>query len=211
MCVDSSVVNPGNPMEEIFIITVVLVFSPLLVGGCGSAKYTPPVVVHNTRTSLSRVFDHPFDSTWLSVIQYVGTSPFHIDHFEKASGLVTLSFASTNPSELITGGHLESKGKHAFSGDYVDFLVGEADGFLQGSVNIIVMNAGINTTRVTVKATYNFTATMPEDGTYTWSFDTGGSDTRIVTNGLSSSCDTVTMVPTSRTEHVILDEIAKIQ
>jgi len=198
-------------MKVNFIITVVLILPLLVFCGCGSAKYTPPANIHNVRSSVSKIFDHPFDSTWSSVIQYVGTSPFHIDHFEKASGLITLSFTSTNPSELISGGHLESKGKHAFSGDYVDYLVGEADGYLQGSVNIIVVNAGADKTRVTVKATYNFTATFPEIGTYTWNFDTGGSDTRIVADGLSSSSDTITMVPTSRTEQVILDEIGKIQ
>ncbi|HUL43742.1 MAG TPA: hypothetical protein VLY03_05250 [Bacteroidota bacterium] len=161
--------------------------------------------------ALSQIYHHPFDSTWSNVIQYVATSPFHIDHFEKASGLITLSYTSTNPSELVSAGYLEAKGKKAFTGDYVDYLVREAEGELQGTINIIVLQVDPDRTKVSVKASYNFSATIAETGTYYWSFDTGTSDTRIVADGLMMSRDTITMIPTYRIEKNILNAIGSIQ
>ncbi len=187
--------------------------NPLLILsiGCASGKYIPPTVTQFAPGSVSQTLDRSFDSTWSTAIQYVATSPFHIDHFEKASGLITLSFASTAPSELISGGRLEIVGRDEFKGDYVDFLVQKADGYLQGTINIIVVDVGPDSTRVSIKATYNFTATVPDEGTYVWSFDTGASDTRIISNGVSSSRDTVTIVPTYKAERVILNAIARAQ
>ena len=191
--------------------SILMLAGPILLFsfGCGSSKYTPPAVVTMPPDAYSQVFDRSFDSTWSAVIQYVGTSPFHIDNFEKASGLVTLSFVSTNPSELISGGRWESKGSKEFSGDYVDFLVQNADANLQGTINIIVVPLASDRTKVSVKTSYTFTAAIPDEGTYTWSFETGASDTRLVSNGISSGRDTITIVPTYRAERVILSAITK--
>ncbi|MBI5021446.1 MAG: hypothetical protein HZB59_08425 [Ignavibacteriales bacterium] len=187
--------------------------SPLLVIliGCGSSKYIPPTIIAVPPNTFAQTFDRSFDSTWSTVIQYVGTSSFHIDNFEKASGLITLSFTSTNPSELISGGYWETKGKTEFSGDYVDYLVQHADAYLQGTMNIIVVPVANDKTRISVKTSYTFTATIPDEGTYIWSFDTGSSDTRLVSNGISSTRDTITIVPTYKAEKVILNAITRMQ
>jgi hypothetical protein len=183
----------------------------LFLLGCATAKYTPPRVIAMPQNSYTQTFDKSFDSTWSAVIQYVGTSSFHIDNFEKASGLITLSFTSPNPSELISGGHWESKGNKEFSGDFMDFLVQNADAYLQGTMNIIVIQVAPDKTRVSVKTSYTFIATIPDEGTYTWSFDTGASDTRVVSSGISSSRDTITIVPTYKIEKIILNAIAGMQ
>lgn len=125
--------------------------------------------------------------------------------------MITLSFTTNHPAELVTAGYLQAKGKKDFSGDYVDFLVEEAGGYLQGAVNLIVVPVSPERTKVSVKASYDFTATIPDQGTYVWSFDSGSSDTRLVSSGLSLGRDTVTMVPTYKTEKSILNAIAKMQ
>jgi len=183
----------------------------LLLIGCTSAKYTAPMVTVMPASSFSRTIDKSFDSTWSAAIQYIGTSPFNIDNFEKASGLLTLSFTSTNPAELISGGYWELKGHKNFSGDYVDYLAQTADALLQGTINVIVVQLEPNKTKVSVKASHNFTATIPDEGTYTWSFDSGGSDTRLVSNGLSSTRDTITIMPTYKAEKVVLNAITKME
>jgi hypothetical protein len=154
--------------------------------------------------SFTQIVDKPFDSTWSGIIERLAASPLHIDNFEKASGLITLSFGSPDPGLFVTGGAWELKGTWNFKGDYVDYLAQYADAQLLGTMNVVVTPLERTRTRVSVKASYNLTATIPDRGTYTWAFESGGSSLQRVFNVSSANGDSMIVVPTNRAENIIL-------
>lgn len=83
---------------------VLVLLLSLLILGCVSAKYTPPIV-DNSHENYSRTINKSFDDTWKALIQHSASTFFGIENFEKESGLITLSFGASNPSDFITGGH----------------------------------------------------------------------------------------------------------
>jgi len=183
----------------------------VLLLGCISAQYTAPKVKPVSPESYTRVINKSYDETWSALIQYAGGAFFSIDNFEKASGLLTLSFGSSRPSEFITGGQWEAKGTINFSGDYVDYLARYANGQLQGKMNIVVVQLEPNKTKVSVRARYIFTSNHPNIGTITWSFDSGGYDTQYIAGKAAGTPDTRTLMPTYKAEKAILDAIDQIQ
>ena len=47
-----------------------------------------------------------FDDTWEDMIEFISTSYFGIESFEKESGLLTLSFGAENPGRYIDCGSI---------------------------------------------------------------------------------------------------------
>jgi len=194
--------------------TNVVVFLLALCGlsfGCMSASYVAPDTASPAIQNYTRVIDKSFDQTWSALIQYAGSAFFGIDNFEKQSGLLTLSFGASRPSDFITGGHWKASGVVRFDGDYVDYCVKYLNGALQGKMNIVVVALEPNKTKVTVKARYIFTAGNSETGIDTWSFDSGGWDTRTVSRAAAGTSDSRTLMPTYKAEKAILDALEQIQ
>jgi hypothetical protein len=171
--------------------------------GC-SATYRPPTP--GEAALHSQVVANPFDVVWSNLIQYAGGTFFGIEHFEKASGLITLSFGSADPSEFVTGGYFKST---AFEGDYVDYLARFWNGHLDGKMNIVVRDLGDGTSQVTVNARYVFSASFPAS-TYvpaenlTWSFESGRCATLEVMNRSPGTPPTRTLCPTYKAERAII-------
>ena len=107
-----------------------------------TVRYAPPVV-DTSADSYRQVIDRPFNETWDAFIQHTASSFFGIDHFEKDSGLMTLSFGHNNPSEYVDGGQWIYKKSNLygkvvdFEGNYVDYLVLYHGGELTGKMNIV--------------------------------------------------------------------------
>jgi hypothetical protein len=86
-------------MQNVF-KAAVTVFVLTLLAGC--ASYTPPAP--KTSTDNRRVVDANYDTTWTALIDYVSSTSFSIDNFEKESGLLTLSFGSGNYAQFVDCG-----------------------------------------------------------------------------------------------------------
>lgn len=184
---------------------------PLAFASCETAKYEPPQAAVKTADNWSRTIDKPFEVVWPALIEHAAASFFSIDNFEKDSGLLTLSFGSSNIKEFVTGGHWEFNrpadlGVPAikFNGDYAEFLELYQGGALEGKMNIIVQDKG-ESTQVQVRARY--VVSSPPNS---WAFDTGGCATVAVHNPVRGTPPTRTICTTHKAEKQILDAIEAI-
>lgn len=175
-----------------------LLSTSILFLACGP-KYSPPTL-YDTQQIEGYTLNKNFDTVWSALIEYISGSFFGIESFEKESGLLTLSFGSSDPSEFIDCGNVEVGN---YNGPFVDVFdtFPAADSRLTGKMNLFVKKIGLNKTKIFVKSRYVFFA---NDGavSQTWSFDTNGSDTKSM-NALPS----VTCKSTNKAEKTILEGI----
>lgn len=193
---------------RIYSLAIIITISVFLLS-CVSASYVAPDTSNPEISNYSRTIDKTFDETWSALVQYAGTTFFQIDNIERSSGLLTLSFGSSNPELFITGGDWSISGARNFDGDYVEYLSLYSDATLNGRMNIVVQSVSEESTRVTVNARYVFTST-DDTGTLSWSFDTGGSDTSRIRNPAMGTGNERTLMPTYRAELSILEAIEEI-
>jgi len=183
-----------------------------IISGCATtlmqqATYTPPDV--STVGNYSETIDKNFDQTWTAVIDFVSTSSFAIDNFEKDSGLITLSFGTSSPSRYIDCGMFSSTGRLIFSGSYVDYINGPSlwGSSLSGQMNISIRSLSEGNTNVRVNARYIWTAGTNPQLPYNrmiYTFDTGGSATNYTPNPTSGTIPTRTCVPTYDAESSVI-------
>jgi len=192
--------------------TIALIALILTLSSCMTANYTKPNH-KDTKDNYSVTVHNDFDAVWKQLIQYSASTFFAIDNYEKDSGLITLSFGSSNPSDFITGGHWKASSPTInFDGDYVDYMAIHNNGSLSGKMNIVVTEISKNESAVKVNARYIFTtptqrtqyAVVP--GT-TWSFDTGNCNTSVVSNPSSGTGNTRTICPTYKAENAIINAV----
>jgi hypothetical protein len=184
-------------MKQLFSLALAV----LVLGGC-TASYAPPVQTEFDPSINSRVVNRSFDETWQTLIEYAASNFFGLDNYEKESGLLTLSFGSSNPSQFVDGGSWKSQSPR-FEGNYVDYLAMHLGGRLDGKMNIVVVPVDEENTRVTVNARYLFTAT----GGNSWVFDSGGSATVAPSNQAMGTASSRTLVPTHYAEQMILSAL----
>ena len=191
---------------------VVSVVLALTLSSCMTANYTKPTH-KDTKEQYTLTVQKNFDTVWSQLIQYSASTFFAIDNYEKDSGLITLSFGASKPSEFITGGHWVASSQAVnFDGDYVDYMSTYNNGTLNGKMNIVVTAVSETESSVTVNARYIFTTPTKRNqyavapGT-TWSFDTGNCNTSIVSNPSSGTGNTRTICPTYKAERAIIDAI----
>lgn len=186
----------GSPMSR-KCWPILLVLS-LSLAGC-AATYRPPTT-NLDKSAYSKTVDMPFDQTWQKLIEYAAGTFFAIESYEKESGLMTLSFSSSQPSQFIDGGYWKFSNLTAsFDGNYVDYLAQYHGGKLEGKMNIVLIRASDAQTRVTVNARYVYSC--PPN---TWAFDSGGSATISVVGKTAGTADTRTLVPTHFAEQSVL-------
>jgi|GEM_PF-2273283 len=165
----------------------------------------------------SVVLDKTFDEVWSKLIEYSASTFFSIENYEKASGLITLNFGVSTPSDFITGGFWEVNWKNnytgeksSFTGDYVDYLVKRYNAKLSGKMNIVVLNIAENKTKVIVKARYIFTSDDSYSADEIYSFDTGNSCTHTSYTPYNKEQDadkSRTICPTYKAENAIINAL----
>ena len=195
--------------------SVLILITTLFIAGCAtmSASYTPPLGSHVNTANYTRVINKPFDDVWKALIQHSASTFFSIDNFEKDSGLITLSFGSSTPSEYVDGGQWTASN---FTGKYVDYLETIGQTSLDGKMNIIVMPINEKQTQVTVRARYIYSLKVRDaSGRHgydnMWSFDTGGSDSvKVGHPAMGTTSATRTMKPTYKAEGEILKGISAL-
>ncbi len=173
------------------------------LGGCATSSYSPPTVSSVAANKYTLVIEKPYEETWSSLISHAASTFFAIDEFEKDSGLMTLSFGTSDPGRFINCGTWSSS---QYVGEYVSFLARMQGGTLSGKMNILVRAISDDQSEVRVNARYIFIA--PPDS---WAFDTGGSASASV--GSQSAYGTGTTIrtckPTYEAENSILAAMLK--
>lgn len=185
------------------LLTVVLLTVAL---GCTTGSYTPPSVQPLPN---SEVVEGSFDETWDRLVSYASASFFAIDNFEKASGLLTLSFGAGDAEEYIDCGQFQIKAPAAqFDGPYVRYVQDYQGAKLVGRMNLRVQERSANQTEVTVNARYVFSlpaGNRPAGDTFT--FNSGGSDTQAVSGNVQGTSAERTCAATGFVEDAILSAI----
>ena len=133
----------------------------------------------------SRTLNKSYDDVWRTVGNYVSTSSFVIDDFEKDSGLITFSFGQSDISKYVDCGQwTEPKSRWGdsesrFEGHYADYLERSSKGTLSGKMNISVREISEYKTSVKTDAQYILTAFFYNPLNYlnpvriTWGFSSG--------------------------------------
>jgi hypothetical protein len=151
----------------------------------------------------SVVLDKTFDEVWSELIAYSASTFFAIDNFEKASGLITLSFGASNISDFVTGGHfkVEYDMMYALSydGDYVSRYSGTT---LNGRMNIHVTRISAQKTKVNIHARYILDY---DNDAYT--FETGGYTKFKVYNAAEGTSQYRVFCPTYKAENAIIEAL----
>lgn len=195
--------------KNLLILAILLSFT---LGGCASGGYIPPTL-QSEKDKNTITVDKTFDETWGSFIEYASSTFFEIENFEKASGLLTLSFGATNANEYIDCGTFSTTAPK-YNGPYARFLERYYNAKLQGKMNIFIKEIGAHKTLVRVNARYIFTAPLPTQPItiLTWSFDSGSSQTIVLNSrqAVSGSSKTRTCKPTYRAEKSIMQAVKSL-
>jgi hypothetical protein len=180
--------------------------------GCATATYTVPRPLSDP-IQYERVVGKSYDDTWTSLVDYTSRAFFGIDRFEKASGLMTLTFGSSDPARFIDCGHFagERLGQ-SLDVPYARYLHEKFGAKLDGKMNLVVRSVDAKSTLVRVNSRYIFTVPPNPNiapSVQTWTFDSGGEATVTVARPTPGTIATRTCRPTYVAERAILDAVAK--
>ena len=211
-------------------IVTIVIFISFLFAGCSAPFIYKPPTKDNSQNKYSKVYNKPYDAVWDALINYSGSTFFSIDSFKKASGLLTLSFGSSNPQDFVTAGLwkgyvvYKAKSMHFsgddilygpdslyFDGDYVEYLTHYQNGTLNGKMDVLVKKIDDNHTKVTVNARYVFSSHGKDAYgnifSNTWSFNTDECSEVAVSSRANGTPPTITMCPTYKAENAILSAL----
>lgn len=184
---------------------IIVILSYLTLTSCASVDYISPDTSNLSDEPYSIQLNKSYDEAWNMLVNYSGRTFFAIDNFEKSSGLMTLSFSSTDISEYVKGGFFKVDGITQFSGDYAHFLESN-DGELTGRINLVVQEVDENSTKITVNTRYVVSApTSTNSEINTWTFNTNGYDS-VRMSGNTGSDPVRVLMPTHNLEKEILSE-----
>jgi hypothetical protein len=188
-----------------------VMFTFLFIVSCVTQQgsYNPPDLTKEGK--YSETINKNFDDTWTAVVDFVSTSSFSIDNFEKDSGLITLSFGASNPGLYIDCGSYSSSGAINFDGSYVDYANTSGLGSsLSGKMNISIRSMSSGSTNVRVNARYIWLNGINTPLTTTFNFDTGGSATAFINNPTPGTIPTRTCLPTYYAESSVIDFVKSL-
>lgn len=144
-----------------------------LGGGCSINKISmdmtspPEYDIQETK-----IYRKPYDKVWKAVVESIGSSYFVLENIEKDSGILSLSFSTQTPKDLIDCGTVIETGtiqmqKYSLTYDGTETnlvkklvtkngIPGESlrKFSLSGKANVLVQSVGKNETKVTVKTRY---------------------------------------------------------
>lgn len=180
------------------------------LSGCATGSYTPPQAAAQP-PQYERVVNKSFDDTWTSLIDYTSQAFFGIDRFEKASGLMTLNFGSSEPARFIDCGHMKTQaGAQSVDMPYAKYLNERLGAKLDGKMNLVVRSVDPKRTLVRVNARYAFVVpAQAQIRAETWTFDSGGEATVTVVGAIAGTIPTRTCRPTYAAEQSVLDAVSK--
>jgi hypothetical protein len=180
--------------------------------GCATGNYTVPQPLSEP-TQYERVVNKPFDDTWTALVDYTSQAFFGIDRLEKASGLMTLTFGSSEPARFVDCGHFAAEAiGQSVDMPYARYLNEKLGAKLDGKMNLIVRSVDPKSTLVRVKARYILTVPQNQlvPSVHTWTFDSGGQSTvNVAYQTTPGTIPTRTCRPTYAAERAILDAVAK--
>lgn len=156
------------------VLCLLVLMLGVVMGGCAAKTTTDYVSPVPKAPENSRVYDAPVEKVWRAVVKSVSEKFFVLDHIEKDSHILSLSFSAQNPDEYIDCGTITHTNSGGMSGQetitfagaapYTRFLaatdgtphpkMAERKTKLDGKMNIILAEEGKNKTRVTVNARY---------------------------------------------------------
>lgn len=177
--------------------------------GCGvtTPEYTAPDTQPAEKTTVT--VDKPFDEVWQGLISFTSQRFFAIDSYEKASGLMTLTF-SAEPERFVDCGSISTDGPPSYEGSYIGwFDERPAQLNLTGSMNLTVQEDGESETTVEVNTRYVISVQSPAGTSEEWAFNTGGSDTQTVPTNNFGATQKRTCRPTHEAERVIVEGVQK--
>ena len=176
-------------------------------------KYVPPNTENSTFTN-SVISNKNFDDTWASVIDFVSSSFFNIENFEKDSGLLTLSFGSKEAENFIDCGDFEYSllTGEEFKGSYINYTQRWLAAVLEAKMNINIQKIDNESTKISINTNYMFSTDHVlgyDDPRYnqTYSFVSGDYQTINVINPLNGTIPTRTCKSTNFAENAILNVI----
>jgi hypothetical protein len=171
----------------------------VVLGGCAVFTYVPPAplaTIENART-----IDASYDETWTALVNYVSGGFFGIKTFEKASGLLTLSFGGADPSKFVECGTWKTLGGES---RYVDR--DELAFVLDGQMNLFVQSLGPRRTQVRVTTRY----VRRDNSRNVYEFTSNSSATIDVRDAAQGTIPTRTCRSTHAAEKQILAGISAI-
>ena len=186
------------------ILLPALLVAALSLSGCVSMKYSPPTARSAPPNEI--VAKMPFEAAWERLIDHASKTSFAIENFEKASGLLILSFGASDPAPYVDCGYFDATAPAwKWAGPYASHIVANLRGTFTGKMNILVQRASDTETKVRVTARYILFAPADQyTSATTWSFDTGGASTQRVVNANMTGEQTRRCVPTGAAEREIL-------
>ncbi|MCH7535894.1 MAG: hypothetical protein IH948_09180 [Bacteroidetes bacterium] len=127
-----------------------------------------------------------FNETWEDMVEFISTSYFGIDAFEKESGLLTLSFGEENPGRYIDCGEIHGPN---YSGPLTNAAntIPVTSHVLEGRMNVFLHSESPNVTTVRVTARYVYTI---QDAQFRqiWAFNSNTSDTKSLNQAQGVTC-----------------------
>lgn len=190
--------RPSTPFASLFAVALLL-----LLTGCGVTQPTYTAPEESPIESTSVTVDAEFDEAWSTLIGYASQRFFAIDSFEKDSGLLTITFSS-DPDRFINCGMYKTDSP-SYEGTYIGYAERYLSAGLSGRMNLTVREVD-NGTEIAVNTRYVFDVTNgPQQ--FSWTFNTGGSDTQVVPSNNFGATQERTCRPTHQAEEEILEGI----
>lgn len=191
----------------------------VVLAGCATApkmSYTPPTPAQHSN---SIVMPYGYDAAWKKLVAAASQTFYSIENYEKDSGLMTLSFGSTDISGLVDCGVMATNGK---AENYISRSQNTGDSTikLNGKMNLLVQPVSERSTRVTVNARYIlnihsqgnvYNAWTGQNQYYssnnTWSFDSNSPGTITVQNPAQGISPRRTCQATGKAENDVINAI----
>lgn len=181
----------------------------LALAGCSASIYKPPVAPPPER--FTTVLDKDFETTWKALLERLPSSTITIDKADKATGVMQLSFGSSDPELYVDCGDYRGdvplKRDSNFSGPYIRYR----RGVLATTVKVSVTSLAAERTEVRIKAVY---VVMADRGNAadTWAFESGSAKTLQIDAGAQArgTDPSRTCLPTNKLEKSVLETVSSI-
>lgn len=128
-------VVPRSVFKKRAVYTIVLL-SIFVLHGCASIKVDAPVQPDINKSS---VFDLPYDTVWIKVVDWFADHNVTIDKIEKASGLITAKYVFAVNDNFLDCGVIKAQG-----------TLDEPNIDKVGTLNVTIRDIGASQTKVNV-------------------------------------------------------------
>lgn len=173
------------------IIYALLVSASLPLLSACAPKYLAPAP--NLRSDYYKVIPVEYDEAWNAMIDYVSSTFFAIDNFEKDSGLLTLKFGDSNVANYVDCGTWDGS-------PYIQRDLGFS---LNGRMNIRIKDLGNQGTGIRISTNY----TLRDNAGNVYNFRENEPATVTIRNATDGTPPTRTCQSNQSAEKVIISGI----